>query len=241
MNQAQTIANLKSIGYSVAFKGPSYAVLTKPFKDMHIGQVVFKDGTIKTMQSTDATRAINNEEINMSKYYTKKMINELTEKERTALYNERTGKSVARMRNKAKAVDAILETNPKLALEDSEQHKNAVAMEEQEAIKVSQRNADPAPYNPDDRVDLKSEDGEYVWEGKSIKSKVRQVLERELRTDNPYAHTLDDLCDKTGGTPSTVRTAISDLRSEKYAGEGGKLNIVKTKVEGADPSYIIQL
>ena len=157
MNQVQTITNLKSIGYAIAFKGPSHAVLTKPFKDMYIGQVVFKDGTIKTMQSTDAVRAINNEEINMSKYYTKKMINELTEKERTALYNERTGKSVARMRNKEKAVDAILETNPRLALEDSEQHKNAVAMEEQvavDAVKVSAKDNGKHDDEPRDFVDL---------------------------------------------------------------------------------------
>ena len=159
MNQAQTISNLKSIGYAVAFKGPSHAVLTKPFKDIHIGQVVFKDGTIKTMQSTDAVRAINNEEINMSKYYTKKMINELTEKKRTALYNERTGKSVARIqKNNTGAMEAILAANPKLALEDSEQHKNAVAMEEQEAIKVSRKDNGKDTGKPRGLVDLKAKD-----------------------------------------------------------------------------------
>ena len=158
MNQQQGITNFKAKGYTVAFCTNQFSVMTRPVGNEHTGQVVFKDGTIKTMQSTDAVRAINNEEINMSKYYTKKMINELTEKERTALYNERTGKSVARIqKNNTGAVEAILAANPKLVLEDSEKHRNAVAMEEQvavDAVKVSAKDNGKHDDEPKDFVDL---------------------------------------------------------------------------------------
>ena len=150
MNQQQAITNFKAGGYTVAFCTNQFSVMTRPVGNEHTGQVVFKDGTIKTMQSTDAVRVINNEEINMSKYYTKKMINELTEKERTALYNERTGKSVARIqKNNTGAMEAILAANPVQEIETGKQ----------EPIKLSAKDNGKDEGKPKDLVDLKAKGG----------------------------------------------------------------------------------
>ncbi len=108
MNQAQIISRLAKKDYKPALTTEAYTIMTRPIGAEHTGQVVFKNGIIKTLRSVDAGRVTNKEEINMKTYYTQKQLNEMTEAERTALYNERTGSNITRMRNKAKAVTEIL-------------------------------------------------------------------------------------------------------------------------------------
>lgn len=65
---------------------------------------------------------------------------------------------------------------------------------------------------------------------KSVKAQVRDLLVEGAAIstiENPVAYGMDELCLKTGGTESSVRTALSDLKSDKYAGVGGALFIVK--------------
>jgi len=112
MNQQQIISRLARKGYEPTTTKKAYVIMTRPWAGSYTGQIVFKDGTIKTLKSVDAVRAINHEDINMNTYYTQKQIEALPEKERTALYNERAGKAVARMRNIPKAVEAIIAGNP---------------------------------------------------------------------------------------------------------------------------------
>ncbi|MCH9712597.1 MAG: hypothetical protein K0U20_08255 [Proteobacteria bacterium] len=58
----------------------------------------------------------------------------------------------------------------------------------------------------------------------SIKDQVREALMKRYRT----GYTISQLARLTGGTESTVRTAIADLKNPKYCGKGGPLNISKT-------------
>ncbi len=227
MNQQQLITRLKAKGYSVAFCTNQFSVLTRPVGNEYTGQVVHMDGTISTLKSVDAVRAINNEEINMSTYYTKTQLENMTEKERTALYNEVTDSNVARMRNKSKAVDAILA--------------HQAGDDTAEPIKASQHNADPTPRTEGDVVDLNA-----PAKKKSIKLQVREILLHEVRGATPgvvnaVAFTVEELMQQTGGTKSSVQTALSDLKSDKYCGAGGKLNIMKTKNEAGEPAFTIHL
>jgi hypothetical protein len=109
MNQQTLINKFESIGYQPVLSTTTASVLTREYEpDKHCGQIIFKDGECATLQSQDVERVLNNEEINMQKY-TKNDILGMSDKERTNLYNEVTGKSVKRVqKSNGKAVDAIL-------------------------------------------------------------------------------------------------------------------------------------
>lgn len=180
MNQQQLITELKAKGYTVALSDNRYSVMTKPVGNEHTGQVIHKDGTILTLKSVDAVRAINNEEINMSTYYTKEQLEAMTEKERTAIYNIATGKTVARMRNKDKAVDEIL------------------AAKTVDPVKAAQHNTGTAPLKK----------GESVLKGDTPEGKAPKIPGRPKEgTVSDTVWTLADAMSKTGNTRAEVVAA----------------------------------
>jgi len=48
-------------------------------------------------------------------------------------------------------------------------------------------------------------------------------LMRVLFQEDDAAYTVEEICEKIGKTPVSVRTSLSDLKNDKYCGAGGKL------------------
>lgn len=70
----------------------------------------------------------------------------------------------------------------------------------------------------------KTEEGEGVKKVSGIKKQIREMLVAG------EAHTLEELVAKFGEDKKTsITTALSDLKSEKYCGEGGVLNIIRNE------------
>ena len=107
MSQDQLINTLTAKGYGQALRTSDFVIMIREVNSEHTGHVIFNDGEIITLRTIDATRAANNEEINMSAY-TKNQILNMPEKDRTKVYNEATGKTVKRVRDKEKAADEII-------------------------------------------------------------------------------------------------------------------------------------
>ena len=158
----------------------------------------------------------------MPKYYTEKMINELTEKERTALYNERTGKTVARMRNKAKAVSAILETNPTKEVlspvEEIEQQVDAVA---KGPVKLSHKDNGKDADKPKDLVDLKADSENKKQSPK--KNIAVTLLALLKKAENGI--TAERASYLIGGKIITMKLAISHIRTGRVDGKKHAINL----------------
>jgi len=115
--------------------------------------------------------------------------------------DERKGNIVKRIRDKSRALRIIRDVFPLY-----------------QSQKVSQKNSGTTPIK-------KSEKGCLNVKKKGIKNQIRKIF-----VDSPLGLlTVDELMEKTGGTESTVKTALSDLKSDKYAGPDGALAILKTK------------
>ena len=61
---------------------------------------------------------------------------------------------------------------------------------------------------------------------KTKKAGVKPRIRKLMASGKNFS--IEALANKLGATETAVRTAISDLRSEKYCGEGGPLDIKKT-------------
>lgn len=118
----------------------------------------------------------------------------------TRVFNFATGKNVSRCRNKEKAIDEIYLNSKQ-----------------------------PGPYKSEVQVKTeasvcKSSDIPAV-KHIGIKAQIRAILTEE----NKPKCTVEGLMELTGGTLVSVRTAISDLKSDTYAGADGKLDILKNE------------
>lgn len=130
---------------------------------------------------------------------------EMSESILTRVYNFVMDKTVSRCRNKAKAVAEI-------------NHSSLPAPKEQ----AKAEGADEE--NPVRQASDKSH-----ARRKGIKAQVRELLTAEPDTSIAPKYTIDELMTQTDGTKVSIQTALSDLKSEKYAGPEGALNIVKNE------------
>lgn len=138
-------------------------------------------------------------------------VDEMGEATLTRVYNFCTGENVTRMRNVAKAEKAISD------YVRAQSKKPRVS--EEAAIADLARAVQP--------VDAFATRAESVLADtlpKSIKARVRHVLNAA-----DTALSLDALCALTQGSRATVQTALSDLKSPKYCGDGGPLKIIRNE------------
>jgi hypothetical protein len=78
----------------------------------YCGQVILETGRVVVMQSPDVDRLLSKGEVIMAKYYTKEELLNMSEAERTAIYNKVTGQAVKRARKTQSVVNTILAAKP---------------------------------------------------------------------------------------------------------------------------------
>lgn len=104
MNQNNSTGALVALNYKLAFWILGVAVMLKD----KTGNLVFNDGSIKTLQTNDVIKLKSKEKINMAKY-TKKQLEGKTSNELVEIYNKANKKDpVTKFASKAAGIKRIL-------------------------------------------------------------------------------------------------------------------------------------
>lgn len=137
----------------------------------------------------------------------------MSERRLAAVYNFCTGLSLQRIKNKDMVIAAV-----KTYLIDKKAPARDVI-----ADKIFKKPALPSVVRPGDR------------KHKGVKQRLRELL-IELSAPGPDGDpsgiTLENACLTLNTHESNIRTAVSDLKSSKYAGSEGPLDIKKDATKG---------